>query len=39
MEGAIIVYYFDKNGELVTYAMGSLSEQQLQEGIDLIKVK
>lgn len=34
-----MTFFIDKNGELVTYAMGSLSEQQLQEGIDLIKVK
>lgn len=34
-----MTFFIDKNGELVTYAVGSLSEQQLQEGIDLIKVK
>lgn len=32
-----MTFFIDKNGELVTYAVGALSEQQLQEGIDLIK--
>lgn len=32
-----MTFFIDKNGELVTYAVGSLSEEQLQEGIDLIK--
>ena len=32
-----MTFFIDKNGELVTYAMGALNQEQLQEGIDLIK--
>lgn len=31
--------FIDKNGDLVTYAVGALTKEQLQEGIDLIKEK
>ncbi len=29
--------FIDKNGDLVTYAVGALTKEQLQEGIELIK--
>lgn len=29
--------FIDKNGDIVTYAVGALSAEQLQKGIDLIK--
>ncbi len=32
-----MTFFIDKNGELVTYAVGALNQEQLQEGIDLIK--
>lgn len=32
-------YFFDENGSMVTYALGSLSKENLQKGIDLITTK
>lgn len=32
-----MTFFIDENGDLVTYAVGALTDEQLQEGIDLIK--